>query len=114
MAPWKADPWLLWELGTALPLARVGGHPACASDCASTTWVWRGREEEEELEKIPAFPEGQCWLISGKCPQQHREDGLEWDSLGLHESGGITPPMGLAGNWNDGKCLGQEVEFGGL
>lgn len=60
------------------------GHPAPASNSASTTWVWGGTEGEEELVRIPAFPEAQCCLISGKGPVQHREDGLEWDHLGLH------------------------------
>lgn len=44
---------------------------------------------------------------------------LEWDSLGLrhlghlHGFGGTTPPKGLPGDWNDGECLGKELECGG-
>lgn len=121
VAPWKADPWLA-ALGAPCQGQTFHGepgdrgHPARASNLASTTWVWRGTEGEEELVKIPAFPEAQCCLISGKCPRgtQGRWVGVGPFGSPPRESGGTSPPTGLAENWNDGKCLGKEVEFGGL
>lgn len=52
-----------------------------------------------DLQEMPTAAQG-GWLGVGQ--------------FGSHESGGITPPMGLAGNWNDGKCLEKELEFGEL